>query len=68
MSVVDSPPHFDLKLAREVSTSNDFLVLRLDDLVRMAFITATSDIESLRPVGILAIRDIVEVWSRIDCR
>lgn len=63
ISLLDSPAHFDLEIARKESQneSKDFLVFRLEDIIRATFNVATSDIDSLRPVGIKAIKDIIEV-------
>lgn len=46
--------HFDLVLAKEMQLNkgkSDFLVLHLSDLIRMAFIAATSDSDQLRLEG-----------------
>uniref|UniRef100_A0A8W8HWL4 HEAT repeat-containing protein 5B n=1 Tax=Magallana gigas TaxID=29159 RepID=A0A8W8HWL4_MAGGI len=51
--------NFDLELAREIKmkTSNEnLLVLHLSELVRMAFIAATSDSNQLRLAGLSALR------------
>eukprot|EP01116_Phalansterium_solitarium_P006469 TRINITY_DN18779_c0_g1_i1.p1 TRINITY_DN18779_c0_g1~~TRINITY_DN18779_c0_g1_i1.p1 ORF type:complete len:1950 (-),score=546.78 TRINITY_DN18779_c0_g1_i1:75-5924(-) len=50
-------PHFDLALARQLK--GDFLIMYLSDLIQMAFTAATSPIESLRPVGVNALMDIL---------
>ena len=47
--------HYDLGLAREiqlVQRTGDFLVLHLSELVRVAFIAATSDSDPLRLEGL----------------
>lgn len=48
--------HLDLALAKELQLSNggksDYLVLHLSDLVRMAFMAATSDNTGLRLAGL----------------
>lgn len=62
--VGESTSHFDLSQARkekEMDSEKDFLVFNLGDLVRMAFSVATSEVEALRPVGVMAVKDIVEV-------
>eukprot|EP00026_Physarum_polycephalum_P000215 Phypoly_transcript_00215.p1 GENE.Phypoly_transcript_00215~~Phypoly_transcript_00215.p1 ORF type:complete len:1942 (+),score=349.45 Phypoly_transcript_00215:90-5915(+) len=54
--------HFDLVLARQ-STQQDYLVIHLHDLVTMAFKAATSETDSLRPVGVWTLKDIVENFA-----
>ena len=48
----DNRAHLDLALARELKAkkdnSQDYLVLHLSELVRVAFIAATSDSDKLR--------------------
>lgn len=47
--------HFDLALAKELQLSygkSEYLVLHLSDLVRMSFMAATSDNNSLRLAGL----------------
>ena len=54
--------HFDLSLAKEVSSSgsrSDFLVLHLTELVRMAFIAATSESDPLKLEGLENMRVII---------
>ncbi|KFM67806.1 HEAT repeat-containing protein 5B, partial [Stegodyphus mimosarum] len=48
--------HFDLAQARErkMSSKQEYLVLYLSDLVRMAFMAATSDSDALRIEGLKA--------------
>lgn len=55
--------HFDLGLAREVGGSRDFLVLHLSELVRMAFMAATSDSDPLRLEGLLAMQAVIERFA-----
>ncbi|XP_061173824.1 HEAT repeat-containing protein 5B-like isoform X2 [Saccostrea echinata] len=60
--------HFDLELAREIKlkTSNEnFLVLHLSELVRMAFIAATSDSNQLRLAGLSALQDIITKFASV---
>ncbi|KAI5731689.1 hypothetical protein M8J77_014389 [Diaphorina citri] len=69
MSAVPGPnPHFDLALAKElVATKNksDYLVLHLSELVRMAFMAATSDSDPLRLEGLHTLKDIIDRFSGI---
>ncbi|XP_038071477.1 HEAT repeat-containing protein 5B-like [Patiria miniata] len=60
--------HFDLALAREMKakTSQDnYLVLHLSDLVRTAFIAATSESSQLRNAGLLLLQDIINKFARV---
>lgn len=60
--------HFDLTLAKEyASTKNKshYLVLHLSELVRMAFIAATSDSDPLRLEGLHTLNDIIHRFSGI---
>ncbi|GFY47468.1 HEAT repeat-containing protein 5B [Trichonephila inaurata madagascariensis] len=59
--------HFDLGLARESKIVNkkDCLVLHLSDLVRMAFMAATSDSDPLRIEGLKALEIIISKFSKI---
>ncbi|RWS17916.1 HEAT repeat-containing protein 5B-like protein [Dinothrombium tinctorium] len=61
--------HFDLTLARERKTAThgkeDFLVLHLSDLIRMSFMTATSDIDSLRLEGLKALQLVIDKFSKV---
>lgn len=54
-------PHLDLGLARQVG--GDFLVLRLGELVRTAFLAATSTIDQLRQAGLEALQDVVQRFA-----
>ena len=58
--VSNNPLHFDLVAAR-AKPQQDFLVQSLSELIKVAFTTATSDTESLRPIGVYVMKDIVEV-------
>lgn len=65
------PQHFDLSLARQAVTtssqpsdSKDYLVFSLGELIRLAFSAASSDIETMRPVGVYTMKDIVEVKEK----
>lgn len=60
--------HFDLTLAKEyinTKNKNDYLVLHLSELVRMAFIAATSDSDPLRLEGLHTLKDIIDRFSGI---
>jgi len=55
--------HFDLSLAREMQLTEkkgDFLVLHLSELVRVAFMAATSDSDPLRLEGLKTLEVIIE--------
>ena len=61
-------PHFDLVLAKESQLSKgkcDFLVLHLSDLIRMAFIAATSDSDPLRLEGLKTLQEIIERFAKV---
>ncbi|TPX44962.1 hypothetical protein SeMB42_g03131 [Synchytrium endobioticum] len=58
--------HFDLEIARNaVSTGGrvDYLVLKLADLVRMAFSASTGTVDALRLEGLLVLQDILEKFG-----
>lgn len=60
--------HFDLVLAKELQMTagkSDFLVLHLSDLIRMAFIAATSDSDPLRLEGLKTLQDIIERFAKV---
>ncbi|XP_014676647.1 PREDICTED: HEAT repeat-containing protein 5B-like [Priapulus caudatus] len=64
----DSAAHFDLALARKHKQHNvksDFLVLHLPELVRMTFISATSDSDQLRMAGLKALQNVITTFSRV---
>lgn len=59
---------FDLQLAKELkATTNkgNFLVLYLTDLIRMAFIAATSDSNQLRLVGLSALEEVIRRFAAV---
>ncbi|XP_044741309.1 HEAT repeat-containing protein 5B isoform X2 [Chrysoperla carnea] len=61
-----SPAHFDLHAAKENKTAkNDFLVLHISNLIRMAFIAATSDSDQLRLEGLKTLQEIIENFSSV---
>lgn len=43
----------------------DFLVLHLSDLVRMAFMAATSDCDPLRLEGLKTLQEIIEKFAKV---
>ncbi|KAJ1569542.1 HEAT repeat-containing protein 5B [Cladochytrium tenue] len=53
--------HFDLNLARNTQPGTDCLILRLSDLIRLAFNSATAPIYNLRLEGLYFLSDILEV-------
>ncbi|XP_052275904.1 HEAT repeat-containing protein 5B-like isoform X2 [Dreissena polymorpha] len=56
----EDPIHFDLEQARNAKKQKaDYLVLHVSELVRMAFIAATSDSNQLRLAGLAALQDII---------
>uniref|UniRef100_A0A8C5TAC1 HEAT repeat-containing protein 5B n=1 Tax=Malurus cyaneus samueli TaxID=2593467 RepID=A0A8C5TAC1_9PASS len=60
--------HFDLALARSArlkNPKNDFLVLRLSDLIRMAFMAATDHSNQLRMAGLQALEDIIKKFASV---
>lgn len=60
--------HFDLVQAKELQFTrgkNDFLVVHLSDLIRMAFIAATSDSDPLRLEGLKTLQDIIEKFAKV---
>ncbi|XP_072169312.1 HEAT repeat-containing protein 5B-like [Diadema setosum] len=60
--------HFDVALAREMrikTATNNYLVLHLSDLVRTAFIAATSESTQLRKAGLLLLQDVINKFARV---
>uniref|UniRef100_A0A8C0BQT8 HEAT repeat-containing protein 5B n=1 Tax=Buteo japonicus TaxID=224669 RepID=A0A8C0BQT8_9AVES len=60
--------HFDLALARSArlkNPKNDFLVLHLSDLIRMAFMAATDHSNQLRMAGLQALEDIIKKFALV---
>ncbi|XP_059488458.1 HEAT repeat-containing protein 5B isoform X2 [Neocloeon triangulifer] len=61
--------HFDLAKAKEChlskSRGGDFLVLHLAELVRMAFMAATSDSDPLRLEGLTTLQDVIEKFAHV---
>ncbi|CAI5452193.1 unnamed protein product [Caenorhabditis angaria] len=70
MSVCDTErAHLDMALAKELQMTsggkNDYLVLHLADLVRMAFMAATSDSSHLRIAGLKSLEEVIIRFSAI---
>ncbi|XP_021705387.1 HEAT repeat-containing protein 5B isoform X3 [Aedes aegypti] len=60
--------HFDLLLAKEIQITKsrgDYLVLHLSDLIRMAFMAATSDSDQLRLEGLKTLQEIIDKFARV---
>lgn len=60
--------HFDLVQAKELQQTkgkSNFLVLHLSDLIRMAFIAATSDSDPLRLEGLKTLQEIIEKFAKV---
>lgn len=60
--------HFDLLLAKELQmtkSTGDYLVLHLSDLIRMAFMAATSDSDQLRLEGLSTLQEIIIKFARV---
>ncbi|XP_043232384.1 HEAT repeat-containing protein 5B-like isoform X2 [Amphibalanus amphitrite] len=58
--------HFDLALAKEAHTANpqsDWFILHLSDLVRVAFMAATSDSDPLRLAGLDTLHQLIDLFS-----
>lgn len=59
--------HFDLAAARQLraeqSGSADYLVLHLPDLIRLAFIAATSDCDALRLEGLHLLQLLIDGFA-----
>uniref|UniRef100_A0A8D0BTM0 HEAT repeat-containing protein 5B n=1 Tax=Salvator merianae TaxID=96440 RepID=A0A8D0BTM0_SALMN len=64
----ENKAHFDLALARSAklrNPKNDFLVLHLSDLIRMAFMAATDHSNQLRMAGLQALEDIIKKFAAV---
>ncbi|XP_062554350.1 HEAT repeat-containing protein 5B isoform X3 [Armigeres subalbatus] len=60
--------HFDLLMAKEIQITKsrgDYLVLHLSDLIRMAFMAATSDSDQLRLEGLKTLQEIIDKFARV---
>lgn len=57
--------HFDLAEARRLRSSHgsDYLVLHLSDLIRLAFIAATSDCDGLRMEGLCLLKLLIDCFA-----
>uniref|UniRef100_A0A182NZG0 HEAT repeat-containing protein 5A n=1 Tax=Anopheles epiroticus TaxID=199890 RepID=A0A182NZG0_9DIPT len=63
-----SSNHFDLLAAKEMQMTKsrgDFLVLHLSDLIRMAFMAATSDSDQLRLEGLKTLQEIIDKFAHV---
>uniref|UniRef100_A0A182S6N7 HEAT repeat-containing protein 5B n=1 Tax=Anopheles maculatus TaxID=74869 RepID=A0A182S6N7_9DIPT len=63
-----SSHHFDLLAAKEMQMTKsrgDFLVLHLSDLIRMAFMAATSDSDQLRLEGLKTLQEIIDKFAHV---
>uniref|UniRef100_A0A0K0FQ92 HEAT repeat-containing protein n=1 Tax=Strongyloides venezuelensis TaxID=75913 RepID=A0A0K0FQ92_STRVS len=62
--------HLDLALAKELQLSSsgkaDYLVLHLSDLIRMAFMGATSNNTHLRLGGLTTLQDIIKRFAQVS--
>ncbi|KAJ8688360.1 hypothetical protein QAD02_024155 [Eretmocerus hayati] len=64
----DKQIHFDLATAKDMQNTKgrgDFLVLHLSDLVRMAFMAATSDCDPLRLEGLKTLQEIIDKFAKV---
>lgn len=60
--------HFDLIQAKELQMTKsraDYLILHLSDLIRMAFMAATSDSDPLRLEGLKTLQEIIDKFARV---
>lgn len=63
-----NPVHFDMLAAKEIQMTKargDFLVLHLSDLIRMAFMAATSDSDQLRLEGMKTLQEIIRKFAHV---
>lgn len=63
-----NPIHFDLLQAKEVQMTKsrgDYLILHLSELIRMAFMAATSDSDPLRLAGLKTLQEIIDKFARV---
>uniref|UniRef100_A0A1B0CEK2 HEAT repeat-containing protein 5B n=2 Tax=Lutzomyia longipalpis TaxID=7200 RepID=A0A1B0CEK2_LUTLO len=63
-----NPAHFDLHMAKEyqlTKSKGDYLVLHLSDLIRMAFMAATSDSDHLRLAGLKTLQEVIDRFARV---
>ncbi|KAL0275721.1 UNVERIFIED_CONTAM: hypothetical protein PYX00_003499 [Menopon gallinae] len=62
------PAHFNLSMAKDMQLTKakaDYLVLHLADLIRMAFMAATSDSDPLRLEGLKTLQEIIDKFSHV---
>ncbi|KAF2072320.1 hypothetical protein CYY_006354 [Polysphondylium violaceum] len=65
ISVVrDKPQHFSMILIANFPNKTDYLVMHLHDLISISYKAATSQIDSMRPIGILLLKDILDGFSK----
>lgn len=64
-----NPVHFDMMAAKEKQATrlknSDFLVLHLSDLIRMAFMAATSDSDQLKLEGMKTLQEIIIKFGHV---
>ncbi|KAH0698254.1 hypothetical protein KY290_016160 [Solanum tuberosum] len=69
-AVGKNPVHFDIALARQMpasgSTSGDWLVLQLQELVSLAYQISTIQFENMRPVGVTLLSTIIDKFGTLD--
>ena len=54
--------HFDLTVAKKKgATRKGYLVLRVQELIKMAFTTSTAVFSEMKLEGLIALRNIIEV-------
>ncbi|KAF3679482.1 putative T-complex protein 1 subunit zeta-like [Capsicum annuum] len=70
VAVGKNPAHFDIALARQQpssgSTSRDWLVLQLQELVSLAYQISTIQFENMRPVGVTLLSTIIDKFGTLD--
>ncbi|XP_004232371.1 protein SWEETIE isoform X1 [Solanum lycopersicum] len=69
-AVGKNPVHFDIALARQQpasgSSSGDWLVLQLQELVSLAYQISTIQFENMRPVGVTLLSTIIDKFGTLD--
>ncbi|CAG8604331.1 6383_t:CDS:10 [Rhizophagus irregularis] len=56
--------HFDLVIAKKKgATGKDYLVLRVQELIKMAFIASTAVVSEMRLEGLTVLRDVIEKFA-----
>jgi len=70
LAVLEHSAHFDLATAQQEQLSaingGDYLVCHMPELVSVAFTSATSPLDAMRPAGIAAVLDIAEKFALAD--